>query len=102
MRSKRIFCGWVNLITLWLCYMLLLGTVTYNFGIVLGDMSMELGINITSASGGYTGYSLSQALLLPPLGRCAKRYGAKACICAGSFSIAGGCFLMAFAVREII
>ena len=102
MRKNGIFYGWINLIALWFCYMLILGTITYSFGIMVSEMSAGLGISITLASGGYTGYSLSQALLSPLLGSCAKRYGAKVCIIIGSLSMAAGCFIMAFAAKGLI
>lgn len=102
MIRHRIFYGWINLIALWFCYMMILGTVTYSFGIIVGDMSADLGISITVASGGYTGYLLSQALLSPVLGRCANRYGAKRCIIAGSLAMAAGCFLMSFAADGVV
>lgn len=101
MVKKRLFYGWINLAVLWFCYMLILGSITYGFGIIVNDMRLDLGLTMTLASGGYTGYQLSQALFAPLLGKCAQRYGSKICIIIGGLSMAIGCGLMAFAVKGV-
>lgn len=99
--TKKVFYGWINLGILWLCYMLILSSLTYGFGIIVNDMSADLGLSLTLASGGYTGYQLSQALLSPILGKCANRWGAKFCIIIGGLSMTAGCALMYFWVNSI-
>lgn len=102
MVKKKLFYGWINLAVLWFCYMLILSSVTYGFGVIIDDMRMDLGLTMTLASGGYTGYQLSQALFAPLLGKCANRYGSRICIAIGGLSMTAGCGLMSFAVKGVV
>lgn len=102
MKEKKLFYGWIDLGALWVCYLLIMGAITYTFGVVVSDMVRDLKMTMTVASGGYTGYNLANALLAPAMGKFTSKYGTKKCLMLGTLSMVIGTAIMAFFVQSVV
>jgi len=100
--KEKFYYGWVNVIVLWLVYLLAAVPFTYTFGIISSDMASALGLTMAMASAGYTCYSLFGALMSPGIGRLINHIGAKKTLVTGVLILLTASLLMAFCVNGVI
>ncbi len=93
-KTGNIYYGWINLAVLWVCYLSLVGTITYNFGVVVVPMTMDLGISMTIATAFYSASTLIQALISPMMGKFIEARGVRNTMMLGTAAFTVGCMLL--------
>lgn len=100
--KNSVFYGWINVAVLWICYLMIMGSIIYTFGIVVVPMANDLKISMTLATAAYSGFNLSTAIMSIWMGKFIAKYGTKKSIIFGSASMIIGSLLMAFVVKNYI
>ena len=104
MSTKRhgFYYGWFNLVIASLNYFMYVGVLTYAFGVIVNPMAADLGLSMTMATAGFSGFTLVKSLIAPAGGKIVSKYGTKKILVMGGFIGVLSTLLMAFVVQEFI
>lgn len=101
MSVRRVYYGWVIVLTLSITELISWGALYYSFGVLLTPMQTELGWSRATLAGGFSLGLLTAGLAALPLGRWVDRRGPRALMTGGA--IAGVLLLLALArVQDLV
>ncbi len=95
------FYGWINVVVLWIGYVLIVIPAFYGFGSMVGPLSKGLGITLTQVSIGFTMYMLSMTLSIPIVAIILNRIGVRLTIFIGAMFYVLVGLLMGYVVSSL-